>query len=122
MRKRVVNFCVICFFLLICTGCSQPAQNKPSSVQFGKDSAEESGNAEKGNIGSDSGNPEKAQGSRPWEAKVLMPEAPGVEVYESDEISLDVSNTSEGYVMLNYNGSNPKVKFQITTPEDVTYT
>ena len=45
-----------------------------------------------------------------------------MEVYESDEISLDVSNTSEGYVMLNYNGSNPKVKFQITTPEDVTYT
>ena len=65
---------------------------------------------------------ESAEGSRDWEAEVLIPEAAGTEVYGEGEILLDVSNASEGYVMLNYNGSNSKVKFQITTPEEVTYT
>lgn len=54
--------------------------------------------------------------------RVLVPAASGVEVYRSGSAVLDASNKSEGYVMLNYSGSNPKVKFQIKTPAGVTYT
>lgn len=132
MRKRIVVFCAVCLFLMTGTGCSQQTENGPSFVQEGETAAEKNGNVETENAGTEDtalegavpedGDSEKPQGSRPWEAKVLVPEASGAEVYGTEEISLDASNASEGYVMLNYNGSNPKVKFQIATPEEVTYT
>ena len=45
-----------------------------------------------------------------------VPEAPGIEVYGNDIVSIDVSNVSEGYFMLRYSGSSPKVKMQISGP------
>lgn len=62
------------------------------------------------------------EGTRPWEAKVLVPEAPGSETYGEGEVRLDVSNASEGYIMLNYGGDSDRVKLQIVTPEGTTYT
>lgn len=120
MRKRIVSFCVICLFLVLCTGCSQSVGEKPSSAQPGMAFADK--NSETKNGEAQESESEKPEGSRPWEAKVLVPEATGAEVYGEGEIKLDVSNAAEGYVMLNYNGSNSKVKFQITTPEETTYT
>lgn len=125
MRKRIVGFCVICLFLVLCTGCSQSAGDKPSSSQPGMASAEENNeteNSETENGEAPGSESENIEGSRDWGAEVLVPEATGAEVYGEGEIQLDVSNASEGYVMLNYNGSNSKVKFQVTTPEEVTYT
>lgn len=55
-------------------------------------------------------------------SKVLSPEASGVTVYTSKVSVTDASNTSEGYVMLQYNGNNEKVKFQIKTPDGIEYT
>lgn len=55
-------------------------------------------------------------------AKVLAPSASGQQVYSSGSAVLDISNASQGYVMLNYTGSNPKVKFRITAPGGITYT
>lgn len=53
---------------------------------------------------------------------VLTPEASGDAVYSNDVVSMDLSNTSEGYLMLTYSGTNEKVKFQISAPDDVTCT
>lgn len=55
-------------------------------------------------------------------AKVLTPGAPGTQTFSSGSATLDISNTSQGYVMLKYSGSNPKVRFRITTPTGVNYT
>ena len=55
-------------------------------------------------------------------AKVLTPSAPGLQKYASGAVTLDVSNVSQGYVMLNYAGSNPKVKFRMTMPTGESYT
>lgn len=55
-------------------------------------------------------------------AKVLTPSAPGTQTFSSGSATLDISNTSQGYVMLKYSGSNPKVRFRITTPAGVNYT
>lgn len=108
MKKRVGVLCAACVFLLSVTGCSQLVpEEQPGAVSVEKEEEEAA--------------PPK-EGTRPWESKVLVPEASGGEVYGEGEILLDVSNASEGYVMLNYSGSNAKVKFQIVTPEDVTYT
>lgn len=54
--------------------------------------------------------------------KVLAPSAPGTQTFSSGSVILDISNTSQGYVMLKYSGSNPKVRFRITTPAGVNYT
>ena len=55
-------------------------------------------------------------------AKVMVPSAPGTQVFSSGAASLDISNASQGYVMLNYSGGNTKVKFRITTPGGANYT
>lgn len=54
--------------------------------------------------------------------KVLIPSADGVTVYQNDLASIDASNTSQGYVMVKYNGTNEKVKLQITCPDQSCYT
>ena len=54
--------------------------------------------------------------------KVLTPSADGVTVYQNDFASIDASNTSQGYVIVKYNGANEKVKLQITCPDQSCYT
>ena len=54
--------------------------------------------------------------------KVLTPSDDGVTVYQNDFASIDASNTSQGYVMVKYNGTNEKVKLQITCPDQSCYT
>ena len=53
---------------------------------------------------------------------VLTPAADGAVVYQNDVAAVDASNTSQGYVMVNYNGSCEKVKLQITGPDQNCYT
>ena len=52
----------------------------------------------------------------------LVPTASGVTVYSNALAEIDASNASEGYIMVNYKGTNPKVKLQITGANGVTYT
>lgn len=111
MKKRVGVLCAVCVFLLFVAGCSRAVPEEQS----------ETATAEKEDIETEEDTTPKEEG-RPWEAKVLVPQAPGREVYGEGKILLDASNASEGYVMLNYSGSNEKVKLQIVTPEKVTYT
>ena len=54
--------------------------------------------------------------------QVLTPTADGTVVYQNDVAAVDASNTSQGYVMVNYNGSCEKVKLQITGPDQNCYT
>ena len=61
-------------------------------------------------------------GSRDNTPVILVPEAPGIEVYGNDLISIDASNSGEGYICVTYVGSSPKVKLQITCPNTTTYT
>lgn len=68
------------------------------------------------------GNLGDQKGTRDSTPKCLVPEAPGTEVQENEYAHLDYSNSSEGYVIVRYTGSSPKVKLQITGPNSVTYT
>ena len=52
----------------------------------------------------------------------LVPVASGITVYSNALASIDASNAAEGYIMVNYKGTNPKVKLQITGSNGVTYT
>ena len=64
----------------------------------------------------------KVKGSRDNTPVCLVPEASGETVYENDYAHLDASNISEGYIVIRYTGTSPKVKLQITGPNSITYT
>ena len=66
--------------------------------------------------------PSNVKGSRDNASVVLVPEASGVTTYACDVAVIDTSNSSEGYIMASYTGSNEKVKLQIKGPDGVTYT
>lgn len=48
--------------------------------------------------------------------------APGTVSYANGNVTVDASNTNQGYVMIKYSGSNSKIKIQITKPGSDTYT
>ncbi len=64
----------------------------------------------------------KADGLRDNTPVCYVPVASGITVYSNALAEIDASNTSEGYIMVNYKGINPKVKLQITGSNGVTYT
>lgn len=51
----------------------------------------------------------------------LLPNASGSLTYGNDLVSIDASNTSDGYVMVQYGGAADKVKVQITIPDQTVY-
>lgn len=63
-----------------------------------------------------------ASGARSSDPVCLVPVSSGVVVYSNSLAAIDASNSSEGYIMVNYKGSNPKVKLQITGSNATTYT
>lgn len=117
MRRFTMNSAVgLLLIITLCvaiSGCGSPEEQlpDPSTIQDvlgGKDDAPE--------VDPD------VTGSRDNTIQVLVPTASGVSVYSCDVATLDASNSSEGYVIVNYTGNNPKVKLQITGPNQVTYT
>ena len=55
-------------------------------------------------------------------AVVLEPSADQEVLYETDLITFDASHTSDGYIMVQYHGTNEKTKLQVLAPNDVDYT
>lgn len=97
-RRTVTWICILISVVicLVCSGCSVDAS--PGSSK------------------------KKTSGKRDSTPQVLVPEASGTAVYQSDAAAIDASNSSEGYIMASYSGTNPKVKFRITTPDGIKYT
>lgn len=53
---------------------------------------------------------------------VLKPEASGIQVENNSMTQFDYSNVSKGYVVVDYKGSNKKVRMLLTGPDGVKYT
>lgn len=51
----------------------------------------------------------------------LLTSAPGSATKSNGSTTIDYSNTSDGYIMINYTGSSPKVQIQITNPNGEVY-
>lgn len=62
------------------------------------------------------------KGTRDNTPKVLVPAAAGVTVKGNAYVTIDVSNANEGYMVVTYLGSSPKVKLQVTGSDGITYT
>lgn len=100
LKCRFVRYIVVCcllFLIIVGSGCS--GKNTSESNSKNKDAP--------------------LRDSTPV---VMVPEASGTVTYGADNILIDASNTANGYVMLNYGGSNEKVKFQIKAPDGTEYT
>ncbi len=52
--------------------------------------------------------------NKPASGVVLTPTAAGTQTFGNDKVTIDASNSSEGYVMIKYTGSVPKIKVQVT--------
>lgn len=110
--SRYLALSLLLFFLLLITGCSK--SNLP--VDIGEIGTNIIGNNEHLT-------PESTEkGSWDNSPKVLTPSADGTSVYNCDAATIDASHITDGYIMVNYFGSNEKVKLQITGPDGVTYT
>lgn len=56
----------------------------------------------------------------PSPAVIVTPVASGEKQADNEKATIDYSNTSKGYVMVKYKGSNHKVKVQVIGPNNVT--
>lgn len=54
---------------------------------------------------------------REYAPSVLTPEAPGTSVWQTENVIVDISNASQGYFMVKYTGSVPKVRIQTIAPD-----
>lgn len=61
-------------------------------------------------------------GTRDSTPAVCVPEAPGTKTITSSVAAVDISNVNDGYCMVRYTGSSKKVKMQLVTPDNITYT
>ena len=123
--RNLLLFCLLIFSIWALSACqnspsSPPDPPAPSAQTPSLPSAAE---ASIGRSPShESTSTSSSTGRRPNTPKVLKPAADGTATYGNDAVSIDASHLSEGYVMVNYTGSNPKVKMLITDPSDVVYT
>lgn len=107
---------IICCFLTLCmavsflsAGCSGSSSASISSASVSSASSSSSKNHD-----------EDTQ--RTTVSEYLLPVASGAVVYGNDIVSIDASNVSEGYFMIQYHGTADKVKLQVTIPDGTVYT
>lgn len=60
--------------------------------------------------------------SKPAVGNVKVPTAPGTVTFSGNSVTVDASNTSHGYVMVQYTGSASKIKVQVIKSGGETYT
>ncbi|MDO5147387.1 MAG: transglutaminase-like domain-containing protein [Eubacteriales bacterium] len=65
-------------------------------------------------------NPQKKASALPTPA-VMIPQADGTKTITTSTLTVDLSNTSKGYIMASYHGEADKVNIQLTGPDGVTY-
>ena len=107
MRKTLILSAALCCILLC--GC----QKEDTGTS---DQSASTGFLGLGGTGNKTASDADAGPVRDSTPKVLVPSADGTNAHASDTVTIDASNTDQGYIMVQYTGDNPKVKLQIETP------
>ncbi len=132
-HKKFINVFIISLFLLsTLSGCGNQSVSQLPSSTSGTDSSNHTSTQTNETVVPEnqillnedtaSGLFKESAGSRDNTPFCLIPEAPGTNVLKNDLVTVDISNSSEGYVVVDYRGSSKKVKLQITGPDQVVYT
>ena len=111
MNRKTILYSILLFILCSILSCGCGGGQESNAAESGG-----SGKNGKNTAGEDSG---PLRDNTP---KVLVPAADGTTTYGADLVTIDASHTDQGYAMVQYRGSNPKVKLQIASPGDITYT
>ncbi len=115
MHKKLLCTCVS--FALFFSAAFLPGCTVSADVPNETDAADSSGPASENSPADD-----RAGKKRSTLRDYLIPEASGTVTYGNDNISIDASNTAEGYFMVKYDGEADKVKLQLQAPDGETYT
>lgn len=125
-RPWMLLFVLLCLALCSCGGSSDSNGQSGSSGSSGThvttgdhQTPSSSGNSDSTDKHTD---PDSTVGTRDNTPIVLVGAADGTVTYGNESVTIDASHTSDGYLMVNYTGSNPKVKLQLTGSNQVTYT
>lgn len=112
MRYKL--FTVLFLFCLILSSCGGGDDTKtPAHAPQGQTHSSEATN---------SADTQQSAGTRGSTPVAYIGSADGTETYGNESVTIDTSHKDEGYIMVSYTGSCEKVKFQLTDPNDVTYT
>lgn len=71
--------------------------------------------------GSSAGSTKAADDTAVLTPAVRIPTADGTETIGNETVTVDISNTSNGYIMASYHGTAAQVNIQLTGPDGVTY-
>ena len=63
-----------------------------------------------------------SKGSRDNTISCLVPKASGTQTIGTDTVTIDISNTSDGYICVKYTGDASRTRIMLTTPDDTAYT
>lgn len=98
LRQTALIFLVV----LVFTACKEPPSHGGSG-------------------GGESSSSDKSAGDRQTITDPMISSATGDNVLSGASSEIDISNTSEGYIMIKYSGSSEKVQIQITNPNGEMY-
>ncbi len=136
IRKSIsLSLCILLLSSAMFCGCSgesatagnapvdSPVAAKASGAEKSKSaaSASQSGKSAKSSKSTTSGKSAMTAKTRSNKPKVLTPEASGTDVHENEYAIIDTSNAKEGYFMVQYLGSNHKVKLRVIGPNESEY-
>lgn len=112
MRHKLFTVLFLFCFILSSCGGGEDART-PSPAPQGQPTGSET---------TDAANTQPVAGTRGSTPVAYIGSADGTEAYGNESVTIDTSHKDEGYIMVSYTGSCEKVKFQLTGPNDVTYT
>ncbi len=115
-RKLFTVLFLFCFILCSCGG--ESGNETPAPSPSGTTSSDKTDNAGT----TDAPDTQQAAGTRGNTPVCYIGSADGAETYGNDSVTIDASHKDEGYIMVSYTGGSEKVKFQLTGPNEVTYT
>ena len=127
IKKRTFRICLLLLLMIPIAGCAHTSSPDLASDAATQDSVKESVIAEtvipETAVPRSSSDKSVKTPIRDNTPVVLVPKATGSVTYSNptETAVIDASHTSDGYIMANYTGTNPKVKLLITGINNVTY-
>ncbi|MBO4845476.1 MAG: transglutaminase domain-containing protein [Lachnospiraceae bacterium] len=113
IRRIIYTICTVSVSLLL-TACNsnESSENMPVLDESSPKTTEESNPVDNS----------QTKGSRDNTISCLVPKASGTNTLGTDTVTIDISNTSDGYICVKYTGDALRTRIMLTTPDDTAYT
>lgn len=116
MKNRIITVYILFFICLLCGCSSLKGEESAFHIEDNNNSPLSASPASKQDTSMSS------KGTRDNSPICLIPVAEGTICYGNSLVTIDASESENGYFMICYQGQSSKVKLQITGPDMITYT